>query len=157
MSIGYRVEGTLIVGLETDDTDQLRHLYTAQQHLGLDVNWLTGRETREIDPALSPRITAAIHCESDHQVDNRLMVKALQRAYTARGGVLKENCSVNKIVIENGTAIGTKAEEGTQLCDTVVLAAGCWSAQIGGLPDAIIPPVRPVKGQMLALADGRRY
>ena len=31
MSIGYRVEGTLIVGLEPDDTHQLRHLYASQQ------------------------------------------------------------------------------------------------------------------------------
>ena len=81
MSIGYRVEGTLIVGLEPDDTHQLRHLHTSQQELGLDVEWLTGRAAREIEPALSPRVTAAIHCETDHQVDNRLMVKALQRAY----------------------------------------------------------------------------
>ena len=33
----------------------------------------------------------------------------------------------------------------------MVLSAGCWSAQVGGIPDAMCPPVRPVKGQMLAL------
>jgi glycine oxidase len=33
----------------------------------------------------------------------------------------------------------------------VVLAAGSWSAGIGGLPDAARPPVRPVKGQILTL------
>ena len=35
--------------------------------------------------------------------------------------------------------------------DAVVLAAGAWSALLEGLPDAARPPVRPVKGQMLAL------
>ena len=35
--------------------------------------------------------------------------------------------------------------------DVIVLSAGCESAQIQGLPDDIRPPVRPVKGQMLAL------
>jgi glycine oxidase len=34
---------------------------------------------------------------------------------------------------------------------TVVLAAGCWSATVGGLPDAARPPVRPVKGQIVTL------
>jgi glycine oxidase len=34
---------------------------------------------------------------------------------------------------------------------TVVLAAGCWSASLGGLPAAAVPPVRPVKGQLLRL------
>ena len=32
-----------------------------------------------------------------------------------------------------------------------MLAAGCWSNDIDGLPQAVQPPVRPVKGQMLAL------
>ena len=152
MSIGYRVEGTLIVGLEPDDTHQLQHLYTAQQDLGLDVTWLTGREAREIEPALSPRVTAAIRCESDHQVDNRLMVKALGRAYQRYGGVLHENSAVENIHIENGIAVGVKTRKGEkQNGDVIVLSAGCESAQIEGLPDAIRPPVRPVKGQMLAL------
>ena len=152
MSIGYRVEGTLIIGLEPDDTHQLRHLYASQQDLGLDVTWLTGRAAREIEPALSPRVTAAIRCESDHQVDNRLMVKALQRAYQRYGGVLHENSAVESIHIENGIAAGVKTRDGEkQNGDVIVLSAGCESAQIQGLPDAIRPPVRPVKGQMLAL------
>ena len=152
MSIGYRVEGTLIVGLEPDDTHQLRHLHTSQQDLGLDVEWLTGRAAREIEPALSPRVTAAIRCESDHQVDNRLMVKALQRAYQRYGGALHENNAVETIEIENGIATGIKTQDGEKYDgDVIVLSAGCESAQIQGLPDDIRPPVRPVKGQMLAL------
>ena len=152
MSIGYRVEGTLIVGLEPDDTHQLRHLHTSQQDLGLDVEWLTGRAAREIEPALSPRVTAAIRCESDHQVDNRLMVKALQRAYQRCGGALHENNAVETIQIENGIATGIKTRDDEKYNgDVIVLSAGCESAQIQGLPDDVRPPVRPVKGQMLAL------
>ena len=152
MSVGYRVEGTLIVGLEPDDAHQLRHLYTAQQDLGLDVEWLTGREAREIEPILSPRVTAAIRCESDHQVDNRLMVKALQRAYQRCGGVLHENNAIESINIKNSVVTGVQVHgSGEQNADVIVLSAGCESAQIQGLPDAIRPPVRPVKGQMLAL------
>ena len=151
MSVGYRVEGTLIVGLEPDDTHQLRHLYTAQQDLGLDVEWLTGREAREIEPVLSPRITAAIRCATDHQVDNRLMVTALQLAYQAHDGILHENSAIERVIIKNGIAIGVQTQDGFQNADTIVLSAGCWSAQMEGVPDAMIPPVRPVKGQMLAL------
>jgi glycine oxidase len=32
-----------------------------------------------------------------------------------------------------------------------VIAAGAWSRKLPGLPEALRPPVRPVKGQMLAL------
>ena len=151
MSIGYRAEGTLIIGIEPDDTYQLRHAFTLYQDLGLNVEWLSGQEAREIEGALSPYVTAAIRCETDHQVDNRLMVQALQRAYQGRGGVLHQNSTVERIVIENGTATGVQTQDGIQEADVCILAAGCWSAQISGLPDTIIPPVRPVKGQMLAL------
>lgn len=151
MSIGYRVEGTLIVGLESDDTHQLRHLYDAQQQFGLDVQWLNGREACDIEPALSPRVTSAIHCVTDHQVDNRLMIQALKIAFQKRDGVLHENRSVKRIVIENGSVTAVQTDEGIKHCDIVILAAGCWSTQIDGIPDDMLPPVRPVKGQMLAL------
>lgn len=151
MPIGYRVEGTLIVGLEPDDTHQLRHLYASQQELGLDVEWLNGRAAREIESALSPRVTAAIRCATDHQVDNRLMVQALQRTYQTYGGVLYENSTIERIVVENGAATGVQTQNGFHEAEVLILAAGCWSAQIEGLSDRIIPPVRPVKGQMLAL------
>ena len=151
MRIGYRAEGTLIIGIEPDDTYQLRQTYALQQDLGLNVEWLSGREAREIEGALSPYVTAAIRCETDHQVDNRLMAQALQRAYQGRGGVLHQNSTVERIVIENGTVTGIQTQDGFQGADVCILAAGCWSGQISGLPDTIIPPVRPVKGQMLAL------
>ena len=151
MSIGYRVEGTLIVGLESDDTQQLRHLYDAQQQFGLDVQWLNGRDACDIELALSPRVTSAIHCKTDHQVDNRLMIRALKIAFQKSNGVLYENSSVKKIIIENGSVIAVQTEEGIKHCDIVILAAGCWSTQIDGIPDDMLPPVRPVKGQMLAL------
>ena len=151
MSIGYRAEGTLIIGIEPDDAYQLQHAYDLQQDLGLNVEWLSGQEARKIEGALSPYVTAAIRCETDHQVDNRLMAQALQRAYQGRGGVLLQNSTVERIVIENGTVTGVQTRDGFQGADMCILAAGCWSGQISGLPDTIIPPVRPVKGQMLAL------
>ena len=151
LSVGYRVEGTLIVGMEQDDIDQLRHLYKAQHQLGLNVQMLNGKEARNIEPTLSPRVSGAIHCDTDYQVDNRKMVKALHNAYQTYGGTLHENRNVECIEIENGVATGIRSEGEYYAADIVILAAGCWSAQITGIPDTMLPPVRPVKGQMLAL------
>jgi glycine oxidase len=38
------------------------------------------------------------------------------------------------------------------IAPVVVLAAGCWSGSIGGLPAGVVPSIRPVKGQILRLA-----
>ena len=151
MSIGYRAEGTLIIAIQPDEAYQLEQTYAFQQNLGLHVEWLTGQEARKIEGALSPYVTAAIRCETDHQVDNRLMAQALERAYQGRGGVLHQNTAVERVVIENGTATGVQTQDGFQAADMCILAAGSWSGGIDGLPEAITPPVRPVKGQMLAL------
>ena len=151
MSVGYRTEGTLIVGVDRDDSRELEHLYESQQLLNLDVERLTGAEAREMEPLLSPKITAAIWSKDDHQVDNRAMVKALIAAYRKAGGTLHEDMPVDKIEIRNGKAKGVWVRGHLEEADVIVLAAGCWSSDIEGLPKIVRPPVRPVKGQMLAL------
>ena len=151
MSVGYRAEGTLIVGVDRDDARELEHLYESQHLLDLKVEWLTGAEAREMEPLLSPKITAAIWSKDDHQVDNRAMVNALIVAYRNAGGMLHENTPVDKIEIVDGKAKGIWIKDNLEEADVIVLAAGCWSSDIDGLPKAVRPPVRPVKGQMLAL------
>ena len=151
MCVGYRREGTLIVGVDRDDAGLLQHFYDSQRLLGLKAEWLTGAEARDIEPLLSPQISAAISCPDDHPVDNRLMVSALIAAFQMAGGTLSENTPIKKIEVQNGRARGVWTEEKLHEADVIVLAAGCWSAEIDGLPDPISPPVRPVKGQMLAL------
>ena len=151
MSVGYRAEGTLIVGVDRDDARELEHLYESQQLLNLKVEWLTGAEAREMEPLLSPKITAAIWSRDDHQVDNRGMVDALIEAYRNANGILHENTPVNKIEVVDGKAAGIWIKGNLEEADVIVLAAGCWSSDIDGLPKTVQPPVRPVKGQMLAL------
>ena len=141
MSIGYRAEGTLIVAIQPDDIYQLEHAYALQQNLGLNVEWLSGREARAIEGGLSPYVTAAIRCETDHQVDNRLMAQALQHAYQGRGGVLHQNSAIESIVIENETVTGVRTQDGFQGADVCILAAGCWSGQISGVPRSSLPCV----------------
>ena len=151
MNVGYRAEGTLIVGVDRDDARELEHLYESQKLLDLKVEWITGMEAREMEPLLSPKITAAIWSKDDHQVDNRAMVEALIRAYQNTNGILHEDTSVDKIEIVNGKAKGIWIKGNLEEADVIVLAAGCWSSDINGLPKSVQPPVRPVKGQMLAL------
>jgi glycine oxidase len=54
-------------------------------------------------------------------------------------------------VLASGRATGVVTERGQDPADVVVLAAGAWSREVGGIPPAQLPPVRPIKGQMLAL------
>jgi glycine oxidase len=151
ISCEYREEGTLVVALNRDDAETLRHSYDFQRGLGLDIDWLNAAEARRLEPHLKPGIAAAVLSRNDHQVENRALVRALITACRGAGVVIHEHCPVAEIVTTAGRASGVETAQGRVDADTVVLAAGAWSREIGGIPAAQRPPVRPIKGQMLAV------
>jgi len=155
MKLGYRKEGTIIVALDRDDAEWLRNLFDFKKELGLNVEWISGQTARELEPSISPKVHSAMFNTTDHQIDNRLLVLALKQAFLQQNGTLKEHSTVTRIEIENGTVKGVIVDGEMLEAGQVILAAGSWSKRIEGLPDELIPPVRPVKGQMCSV-DGRR-
>ena len=149
--------GTLIVGFHRDDTERIRRLYEFREHLGLPVEWLPGAAGREIEPLLSPKISAAIWLPDDGQISNRDLIEAVKDALVARGGRIEEHTPVESIVVENGRAKGIRTDREEITASSVVVAAGCWSGLIDGIPETIKPPVRPVKGQIVALRMANEF
>ncbi len=151
IDLGYRDEGILWIALTQDDAAQLRFTFEFQTGLGIALEWLTGAETRAREPHLKPGLTAAIYSPHDHQVDNRQLALALKQAFQGAGGRLHENTAVTSVEVEAGRVRGVALGERVHRAEVVVLAAGAWSRDIDGLPEAARPPVRPLKGQALAL------
>jgi glycine oxidase len=150
IEVELRREGTLLIGLTADDMGRLRHAQALQKAVGVETEWLGAAEVRRLEPHLAPRVTAALHSPDDHQVENRRVAAALRIAFRRAGGRLHERARVDRIEVEGGRARAVHAP-GRHEADVVVLAAGAWSRGIEGLPEAARPPVRPVKGQMIAL------
>jgi glycine oxidase len=121
MDLGYDDAGTLRVAVTADDAAEATRLWRYQ---GLTP--MRTAELRALEPALSPRVRAGAHAPDDRQVDPRLVVAALRKT-----GV---------------RVIGERVDRLTDLdATTVVVAAGCGTAALTGLP------VRPVKGQVIRL------
>lgn len=151
LEAGYRTCGTLVVARDADDHAVLDDLYAYQQTVGVRAERLRGRDTRRLEPRLAPRTRGAILTEQDHQVDNRALVTALRRACELAGVDLRAT-AVDAVTVEGDRATGVDLADGTRVAaGQVVLAAGCRSGQVGGLPPEVVPPVRPVKGQLLHL------
>jgi glycine oxidase len=151
IEVGYRDEGTLAVALTRDDVERLRFAFDFQRAGGIQLDWLSVVEARRLEPHLRPGVAAAVLSPNDHQVDSRRLVLALKQAFLAAGGALHEHAEVRALDIEAGRARGAIVGDERCAADVVVLAGGAWSAGLEGLPPAVRPPVRPVKGQMLAL------
>lgn len=149
--VGYRECGMLTVARDPDENSALEEIYRFQRDLGLEVTRLKGRECRALEPSLAPAIRGGLLVQGDNQVDNRALVEALLTVCRAAGVDLRAERVVD-VIVENDRAAGVMLRGGErQDAGIVVLAAGCWSAAIGGIPAEFVPPVRPVKGQLLHL------
>lgn len=149
--IDYRRCGTLAVALDADDRAHLRELHALQIRSGLDSQWLTGRECRRLEPMLAPGVRGGLRVDGDHQVDPRRLASALLVA-CERAGVDFHRSRAARLTVAGGRATGAELADGTRLsAGQVVLAAGSESGRLAGVPDGVLPPVRPVKGQVLRL------
>jgi glycine oxidase len=156
--VGYRADGTLLVALDADDRAVLDELASRHRAMGLAVEPLRGREARALEPGLAPGVRAGLLAADERSVDPQALVDALLIACEA-AGVALVRAAVERIVVEEtGEAAGAARATGVVVGDvgtiasgTVVLAAGCRSRDLPGLPDAVRPPVRPVKGQVVTL------
>lgn len=155
-TIDYRADGTLVLAVGRDEVERLRFRYDLQRRSGLDATWLPGSEVRRLEPGLRPSVTAGIHCPLDHQVDPRLVMEALTEACRRAGVILVERTAVTTLDWSGGRVTGIRAGDRVVAAETVILASGAWSGEGGLLPDALALPVRPLKGQSLALRTTAR-
>jgi glycine oxidase len=152
IDVELRTEGTLVVALTADDQARLHHHLVFQHKLGLPLEWITAAETRRREPHLAGKLAGAVWSPEDHQVDNRKLASALRIAAEGMGAIIREHTPIKEISITGGRADGVILADETRVsADVVVLAAGAWSRGIAGLPHELRPPVRPIKGHMLAL------
>jgi glycine oxidase len=148
-AIDFRTDGTLVIALGRDEVERLRFRHDLHKRCGLATRWLGGSEVRALEPALRPSVAAGLHCADDHQVDPRLVMAALRTACLAAGVRLFEHCVVTGMDLKGGRVRGLVTAQGTCRASTVVLTAGAWSGRL--VPSGLRVPVRPLKGQSLAL------
>ncbi|MFF6989991.1 MULTISPECIES: glycine oxidase ThiO [unclassified Streptomyces] len=157
LDLGYRRCGTLAVALDADDRAHLRELHALQQQSGLDSEWLSGRECRRLEPMLAPGVRGGLRVDGDHQVDPRRLAAALVAA-CERAGVVFHRTWAERLTVARDRATGVVTRDNaTLVADQVVLAAGSLSGRLTGVPDDVLPPVRPVKGQVLRLTVPERH
>ena len=156
--LGYRRCGTLAVALDADDRAGLRELHALQQRSGLESEWLSGRECRRLEPMLAPGVRGGLRVDGDHQIDPRRLARALVAACERTGVVFHRSWAERLGVGRGERATGVVTADGTVLeAGRVVLAGGSLSGRLAGVPDAVLPPVRPVKGQVLRLTMPRTH
>lgn len=151
--IGFRTEGTIVIGYDRGDASELIRMAEFQRKFGIDVKQLNSSQLKGLEPELSGRISFAAHIASDHQVDNRLLSSALETALEANisrkavASVVEKHPGRFELVLEDGTSIDP---------DVVVLSPGAQLGDIKGLPEDLYKLIRPVKGQIIRVMAPRK-
>jgi glycine oxidase len=150
IDVHYRTDGGLFVVMDEVDAAQSNRWTGWQTGNAARPRPLSSRELRDIEPAISDLAMSGVEIPGDHQVDNRLLMKALSRSMTRSGVVVHESHDAGSLLLENGRVVGAVCAGQRFSSGSVVIAAGCWSSSLLD-PLGIRINVVPAHGQMLAV------
>jgi glycine oxidase len=148
-SAGFRPKGTLEALFSHDTKAELSTIIALHHGLGLKAEPLRAADARELEPALSEEVEAAVLRPEEASVDNRALTDAILEAARRSGAEIFSGSGVKAIRREGNLCRGLVLQNENVEAKWTIIAAGCFSATIEGA--APYAPVRPAKGQMVAL------
>lgn len=144
-------EGTLHVALDEDAAARLPATAAVLRAHGAEVTVLDRRGALEREPMLGREVRGAAFVANEAHVDNRRLSRALVAACTQLG---VRFAAAGEIALEADArrVRGIRTEHGFVATGAVVNAAGAWAGCLAGVPATAQVAVRPIAGEMLALA-----
>src|SRR5216683_1186392 len=149
-SAGFRPKGTLEALFSQDAKAELSTIIALHHGLGLKAEPLRAEDARELEPALSAEVEAAVLRPDEASVDNRALTSAVLEAAERSGAEIFSGNGAREIWNTGKRCAGLVVRTEKVEAKWTIIAAGCFSATIKDV--AAYAPVRPVKGQMAALS-----
>jgi sarcosine oxidase subunit beta len=116
---------------------------------GHQVELMTTRDVRSLEPGFSPRLLGAMYSPLRSQADPRRATRAIATLAARRGATILSNHEVIALAPRPAGGYVARTPPGEIVAEAVVLAAGAWCGPVGALLGLMIPIV-PVRGQMWA-------
>ncbi len=148
-STGFRPKGTLEALFSHDTKAELSTIIALHHGLGLKAEPLRAEDARELEPALSEEVEAAVFRPEEGSVDNRTLTAAILKAAERSGAEIFSGDGAKAIWRDGDRCAGLVLQNEKVEAKWTIIAAGCFSATIEGIAPYV--PVRPAKGQMAAL------
>src|ERR1700730_5009614 len=151
--VGFRRKGTLEALFSRDAARELSTHVALHHGWGLRAEAISAVDARELEPALSPELEAAVLRPDEASVDNRALTQAVLAAARKSGAEIFAHREVRGIWREKQRCAGLLFENEKVSANWTIIAAGSFSASIAGV--GTYAPVRPAKGQMVSLRAER--
>lgn len=145
LSVGFKRNGSLMVMMKAGDADN-------HHAPGSDVSKISAEEARAMEPLIAEGVAGALWAPKEAMVDTHALARGLTAAFAKAGGTLQLNETAVRIETHGGHVTGVRTPFHFYEADAYILAAGAWTSRIEGLPREAVPPVVPIKGEILVLA-----
>jgi len=150
------LNGGLFVALDEEDLAYREPFLAACERAGIPTRDLSAGEARELEPALSARVLAAVEVP-DGVFDPLHLCLAFLATAQANGATIRPYAEVEELVVAGSSVEGAVVRDrrtgrrATVRADIVVNAAGPWAGYIAAMAGVDVPVV-PTAGVMVAVA-----
>lgn len=143
--------GYMIVAPEGDKLDPLRASLDQQKAQGIPLEFLNRQQAIELLPIATFDDAALIGYEPEAGFADAYLVASSFARAARRGGVtIRENVTVNKVLIENGRVTGVSTSDGDFGTSMVISTQNIWTPELAGWTGRSLP-VMPERHAVLAL------
>jgi 4-methylaminobutanoate oxidase (formaldehyde-forming) len=137
---GFRQTGSLAIATNAARFEELRRGASMAKCFGLEVQTLTPAEVLAMWPGVnSDDLVGGIFLPKDGRTNPIDTTQALAKGAKSRGARIFEETAVEKILIENGRAVGVRTAQGDMRADYVVNCAGMWAHELGVRTGTTVP------------------
>lgn len=149
-TVEYSRTGTLEVALDSEEAEALEAARNWLADEGVAHEWLDPSGLRAMEPAVADQALAGLHVPMHGFVSVGALVEGLVHSARYSGAVFESPAEVVTVTPDAPGGVLVTAGSRRWSASTVVLAAGSWSGRVKvqGIQGV---PVRPVRGQLLAL------
>jgi glycine oxidase len=153
---GLRLDGVFYAAFEPAALESLQWHARDLMARGVDCAVLDAASARDEAPWCGADMLGGVIVRGEGFVHNRRLGRALVTACEARG-VRVERALRTEVESDARRVLGLRTDHGFVAAGAIVNACGAWAALVHGVPRSCIPPVKPIRGQMLALATPIRF
>jgi D-amino-acid dehydrogenase len=145
---GFRQSGSMTVFFTPEGLAHGREEARLLREVGAVVEVLDGPAARSAEPALRPGVVGALFCREDALLVPDRFVKGLARLAESHGIRVVTGTEAIGFRTSGDRITSVETTRGVLPADTIVLAAGAWSPEVGRALGLRVP-IQPAKGYSL--------
>ena len=132
MACDWKKVGSLRLAASRDRMLETRRLATTARSFGLEMNIVTPSEAQELFPCIDAAgLEGAAFIPSDGHVDPASLCQSVAAGARLHGARLRQGVTVLDFDVAGGRVATVLTSEGAYEAETVTLAAGMWSRELG--------------------------